>query len=101
VRPLVAAVLVLGCAPAGLADDGLRCGRWLVVAGADQAEVAAKCGPPTHVATRHERRRFHSLTFRSTVDLWTYDRGPYEFVRTLTFADGILQSVTVGDYGGR
>jgi len=83
------------------ADDGVRCGEWLVVAGAGQAEVAAKCGPPTDVATRHERRRVRGSTSRCTVDLWTYDRGPSEFVRTLTFADGVLESVAVGNYGGR
>jgi hypothetical protein len=89
------------------ADDGLRCGEWLVVSGAGQAEVAAKCGPPTDVATRHERRSvrgltfLHGGTFRCSVDVWTYDRGPTEFVRTLTFADGVLETVAVGNYGGR
>ena len=99
-RALAAGLVLLGSA-AARADDGLRCGEWLVTAGAGEAAVAAKCGAPTHAATQHRRWRVRGALLRCTIDLWTYDRGPYEFVRTLTFADGILQVVSVGDYGGR
>ena len=100
-RTLVACALLLGCAAAARADDGLRCGEWLVTVGAGQEEVAAKCGPPTNAATRHERRRVRGQYRQRTIDVWTYDRGSTEFVRTLTFTDGVLGDVTVGDYGGR
>ena len=46
--------MLLAAAPAR-ADDGLRCGQWLVGNGASQAEVAAKCGDPT-AADDHEER---------------------------------------------
>jgi hypothetical protein len=34
-------------------------------------------------------------------DLWTYDRGPSEFIRTLIFTRGVLREIEVGGYGGR
>ena len=34
-----------------------------------------------------------------TYEVWTYDRGASEFVRTLTFTRGILREVEVGGYG--
>ena len=86
------------------ADDGLRCGEWLITVGAGTAEVAAKCGTPTRTETEHRvtRTRWGTRGGTSgTVDRWTYDRGPSEFVRTLVFENHLLASVDVGDYGGR
>ena len=62
--------------------------------------MAAKCGNPT-AAERHEERArtLRGICLRTTVDLWSYDRGPSEFVRTLAFRDGVLSDVTVGSYG--
>ena len=92
--------LVLGSVPAvARADDGLRCGQWLVTAGAREPEVAQKCGAPTFAATH---QRCHDTRYGRAcvpVDLWTYDRGPYEFVRTLEFEWDVLQRVHVGNYG--
>ncbi|HEX9104281.1 MAG TPA: DUF2845 domain-containing protein [Polyangia bacterium] len=97
-----ALVLAFCLAPAAArADDGLRCGQWLVSTGAREAEVADKCGPPTSVTA--DRRCFatrHGVRCLS-VDVWTYDRGPTEFVRTLELEYGVLVRVSVGDYGTR
>jgi hypothetical protein len=83
-------------APA-FAEDGLRCGSRLVTVGESEAEVAGKCGEPT---TRNRQpvysRRGAVIGF---IDVWTYDFGPYDFVRVLTFANGVLDHVDVGHYG--
>jgi hypothetical protein len=95
-------VVVLAPGTSAEADDGLRCGQWLVTRGAAESEVAAKCGLPTDTYTEHRSWRTRYQTFRMTpmtIDRWTYDRGPNEFVRTLEFHDGILADVAVGAWG--
>jgi hypothetical protein len=85
---------LLLAAPA-FADDGMRCGEWLVAAGMREYEVAAKCGPPTAADRREVSRRCRTVI----LDLWTYDRGPRDFIRTLVFEDDVLRYVDVGGYG--
>lgn len=101
-RLACAAVALLSfAASTALADDGLRCGVRLVTVGEFEAAVAAKCGPPGQ-ASRHVESwcddGYASCT-HIVVDLWTYDRGPSEFVRTLRFENMVLRHVFVGDYG--
>jgi uncharacterized protein DUF2845 len=91
--------LVFCFGPVAFADDGLRCGDRLVSVGETQSDVAAKCGQPTRAETRHEQSYTRCGTMRGTVDFWTYDRGPGDFVRTLTFRQGLLRDVAVGGYG--
>ena len=93
--------LVLLFALGGLAhaDDGLRCGEWLVDRGASETDVAAKCGPPTTSDRRHARWTTRGGTMRAVIDTWTYDKGPTDFVRTLEFHDGVLCAVAVAGYG--
>jgi hypothetical protein len=81
------------------ADDSWRCGDRIVTVGESWTEVLEKCGQPTSVKRRWESSRPRGRPLRRPVDDWTYDRGPNEFVRILTFADGILRSVETGDYG--
>ena len=100
VAVVIAAAIVAGSTSAR-ADDGLRCGEWLVTVGAGKPEVAAKCGAPTHVETKQHVSRTRYGTRRCVVELWTYDRGPSEFVRTLAFENDLLVDVGVGDYGAR
>jgi hypothetical protein len=92
--------LVLCFGPVAFADDGLRCGDRLVSVGDTQSDVAARCGQPSRAETRHEQSYTRSGTLHGTVDIWTYDRGPGDFVRTLTFRQGVLRHVAVGEYGG-
>ncbi len=98
-RALLLGLVVLGCASVARADDGLRCGERLVNAGESEADVAAKCGPPTSSATHRCVWRLRGGTLRVTQDTWIYDRGPSEFVRTLHFEDGTLAGVDVGSWG--
>jgi hypothetical protein len=90
--------LLLAATPAW-ADDGLRCGAQLVSAGEHTGDVLAKCGPPTRAERRRSRRQLRAQTWSCVVEVWTYDRGPNDFVRTLTFTDDVLTQVDAGDYG--
>jgi hypothetical protein len=69
----------------------LRCGERLVDLGNTTGEVVLKCGPPTYA----ER----SDTETATLETWTYNLGPHDFIRTLTFVDGWLNKIETGDYG--
>jgi hypothetical protein len=92
-------LLCLALVPAARADDGLRCGQWLVSVGAAQAEVLKKCGPPSQARRRVERYKTRYGTMQAVIEEWTYDRGPNDFVRTLTFENELLKRVESGDYG--
>jgi hypothetical protein len=92
-------VLVVLLASKAFADDGLRCGQRLVSGGELEDSVAAKCGAPTRATRYVESCDDSSACNFVVVDLWTYDRGPTEFVRTLRFENAILCHVFVGDYG--
>ena len=96
-RAIIVLVVCLGSA--AFADDGLRCGQRLVSVGELEDAVAAKCGPPARATQHVEWCDDSDACIRVTVDLWTYDRGPTEFVRTLRFENAILRHVFVGDYG--
>jgi hypothetical protein len=96
-RALIVLFLLVG--GAARADDGLRCGAHLVSAGEHENDVIAKCGPPTRAVREQQRRRQRGQTLSCAVDVWTYDLGPHDFVRTLTFEDDVLRQVDVGGYG--
>ena len=108
--PLAAAVLVgtlllaprfSGAWPVG---SSFRCGARLVGTGQTVDDVYALCGDPTERAARTELVTFRvtpdlAVTRPVLVDVWTYDRGPQQFVRFLTFRDGVLVDVDEGSYG--
>jgi hypothetical protein len=102
----VAAAAVLFClmdAPA-YAGSSLRCGNRLVSDGAPIDEVFRRCGEPTFRSFSTEFVSFETpsgvvVTREVPVETWTYNRGPREFVRYLTFRNGHLVRVVEGDYG--
>lgn len=100
------------CAGAALfslpARADLRCGTKLVAEGAPIPEVRDSCGEPTTAERRVERTasasvgKDGSVTIHSgeiTVDEWSYDFGPHEFVQYLRFVNGTLVSIVRGNYG--
>jgi hypothetical protein len=87
---------VLGSASVAQAGS-LRCGGRLVKEGDSTAEVQMKCGEPT---TRDRRIELFDGAWSSvTIDEWTYNLGPNDFVRILTFVNGILRRIETGEYG--
>ncbi|HXU70831.1 MAG TPA: DUF2845 domain-containing protein [Polyangia bacterium] len=81
------------------ADDGMRCGEWLVGVGATAGEVRCKCGPPTETYTSVEYSETDYGTIARTIDHWVYNRGPSELIRMLSFRAGVLVHVAIGNYG--
>jgi len=79
--------------------DVLRCGERLVDVGATIGEVKLKCGSPTARDRRSETRGSSDHFFTVTIDTWTYNFGPHDFLRTLTFVEGRLRNIEEGDYG--
>lgn len=81
----------------------LRCGNQLVTIGDSKVEVLAKCGEPMLKDQREEwREEVDGTTKRrvtTTVDEWTYNFGPGEFVQFLRFENGRVVEVTSGAYG--
>jgi hypothetical protein len=96
---MLAALLLVG--RAAWADDGLRCGTRLVSSGETEGQVAEKCGPPTEARRRYASGRVRGAFAQVVIDVWTYDLGPLEFIRILTFEDGVLRYVEVGGYGSK
>lgn len=107
-RSLAAALLGLAllCASPGpaAAASNLRCGSRLVSDGDPMDEVYRLCGQPTFRTTSTEYVSFETgagvvVTRAVVIETWTYNRGPREFLRYLTFRDGRLVHVTEGSYG--
>ena len=71
--------------------------------GSTSAEVRAKCGQPDSQEQRYETvtekiaggRRQVSVS----VDEWTFNLGPTQFMRILTFRNGVLVDITTGERG--
>jgi hypothetical protein len=99
------------------ADDGFRCGRYVVDRGASMHEVRKKCGEPDFVSQRTDHRTVKAKerhysggvmievgeeeTFEVVVDEWTYDLGPHRFMRFVEFENARVARVATGNYGTR
>jgi len=69
----------------------------LVNVGDSEEVVLDKCGRPTSSIRRTAQWQW----FTMTVDQWTYDLGPNQFARILTFdvTTNRLITILIGDYG--
>jgi len=107
--------------------DTMRCDRTLVTRGDSQGEVLAACGEPMFASQRKiyrsgipsrrlmnfsPNRLYHNLTSRELVhhdrsvvevpvDVWTYNFGPRQFMREITFMDGRVLGIETLGYGHR
>jgi hypothetical protein len=95
----VIAASSLSLADPAYADDDFQCSNGIVHVGEQQQEVLQKCGPPTEAKRIDRTYRTKWGHARAIFDVWTYNRGPYEFVRVLTFERNILRTIDVGPYG--
>jgi hypothetical protein len=97
----LAVALALGGRPSkAFCETALRCGTHLVVLGATQEEVLSSCGSPTTTNTTLVNLRGNKgPAVRFVRTTWIYDSGPYQFTKQFVFADGVLQSMALGDYG--
>ena len=99
----------------------MRCGTKLVSSGDSLLQVQDRCGAPDAASQRTELRIVRSWIsvpcFKESnvircgqwveqavtivIDDWTYDFGPSNLIRFLTFEQGKLQRVATGGYGNK
>jgi hypothetical protein len=97
---LAVALALCGQPSKTFAETALRCGTHLVVVGATEEEVRSSCGSPTTISTALVSLRGNKgPSGRFVRTTWIYDLGPYQFTKQFVFADGVLQSMVLGDYG--
>ncbi len=80
------------------------CNNQIVSIGDTKVEVRAKCGEPAskevfneEIITKIEPNARHKVL--AAVEEWTYNLGPQQFIRILTFRSGRLVKVETGGYG--
>jgi len=81
-----------------------QCGDQIISVGDSAADVMAKCGKPAWQDKREEviRGQLDDNTVRKvsvTVEDWTYNFGPNQFLRIFTFRNGKVTDVRTGGYG--
>lgn len=109
----------IGAGPSIAHATGMRCGTKLVSDGDSTFRVRSTCGAPHAMDRVTEYRTVQSWvaspcvqvqgrvrcgfvverTVPVTLDVWTYDFGPHQFVRYLTFEQGRLVRLDTGGYG--
>jgi hypothetical protein len=115
----VALLLILILA-GGSPAQAFYCGTRLVNVGDTRFEVMRKCGAPDWVESWEEAR--YQTQYRKsfpdggksppsyvpfpiiiyvTIEQWTYNFGPTQFIRLLTFENSRLVDIATGDYGSR
>lgn len=81
-----------------------RCDQETLQTGLSQYEIMQRCGEPFFRDSRREERLTtveHGIgrLLDLRVDEWTYNFGPSQFLRILTFENGQLVNVRTGDRG--
>jgi hypothetical protein len=71
--------------------DSIRCGDHLVQLGETQLEVVHQCGMPDV--------RDSYYVYTGTMDRWTYNLGPKDFIYVFTFLNGMLRNIRETDRG--
>jgi hypothetical protein len=114
---IVVAILFLAAASQA-ADSDFRCGNEIISVGDRKFDVLRKCGEPSNVEVRQEirTRNLGSVVLGPekriqvypapflvdelvTIEEWEYSLGPSKFIRYLTFENGLLVNIALGDYG--
>lgn len=80
------------------------CNNQIVSIGDTKFEVKAKCGEPTSKEVFNEEiiRKIDPTTRQrifAIIEEWTYNLGPQQFIRILTFKNGRLTNIETGGYG--
>ncbi len=102
-------VALLGPRSAHGLGDSIRCDGGIVSTGDSKLDLIGKCGAPAlREAQEEERSRVlldatgRALSGRSTavtVERWTYNFGPRQFVQHVTLEGGRVRGVERGGYG--
>ncbi len=82
----------------------LDCAGGIISVGDTRIDLLAKCGDPDHKESHNEEfvERLDDGTKRKlfiTVDVWTYNFGPTQFMRIVTLKNGTVANIRTGNYG--
>jgi hypothetical protein len=77
----------------------LRCKSGLIMLGESKLEVISKCGEPNSKDTFERRVYGGSQPAYVTVEEWTYNFGPRDFIHVLEFQGVKLKAIRRGDRG--
>ncbi len=82
----------------------LSCEGGIVSIGDSRLDLQAKCGEPVAKESREEEiiekiNREKTRRVFMTVDEWTYNFGPAQFMRIVTLKDGKVADIATRDYG--
>ena len=101
-RVVACAVLLLAAAPA----YAFRCGTRIITSGDPADKVLQFCGSPISVQTRRAERpyidefgRSRGLVEEVVIEEWTYNLGPYQFMRLVRIENGRVVEVKSLGYG--
>ena len=83
---------------------GPACGDRIISVGDTKADILIKCGEPFYKSSHEEelKERFDDASSRKvivTVEEWTYNFGPQQFMRVITFRNGTVVDIRTGGYG--
>ncbi len=82
----------------------LSCSGGIISTGDRSIDVLAKCGPPDSKETHQEElsegldRNTRQKVF-VTVEEWTYNFGPTQFMRIVVLKNGVVANIRLGNYG--
>lgn len=84
--------------------DSVSCAGGIISTGDRSSDVYAKCGPPDFRNSHQEEvaQRIDADTKQKiyiTVEEWTYNFGPNQFIRIVVLINGEVTEIRTGNYG--
>jgi hypothetical protein len=84
--------------------DSFSCGGGIISTDDRSADVVAKCGNPDFRDSHQEEviQRLDAVTKQKvyiTVEEWTYNLGPNQFMRIVVLKNGRVAEIRTGNYG--
>jgi hypothetical protein len=84
--------------------DSFSCKGGIISTGDRKADVMAKCGEPDFRDSHQEEitQRLDMATHQRvyiTVEEWTYNLGPSQFMRIVVLQNGTVTEIRTGNYG--
>jgi hypothetical protein len=103
-----AAALAVALLAATLPAHAFRCGTRLIVPGDHVTKLLEFCGEPANVQSRYAQRSLIGNFGRVYVpgyleevliEEWTYNLGPYQFMRSVRLENGVVREIRSLGYG--
>ena len=97
-------LLVTGLIPLQVQADSISCDRGIVSSGDTAVDLIMRCGQPEWKESHQEEitDRFDpglKQRIYITVEEWTYNFGPQQFLRIVTLRNGVVAGLRTGQYG--